>query len=142
MCQFCGLSSLNKLKCERCGRKFNSSTKYHYKNDPEAKRRKIEVNAQTSTSQDSAVKKESTLTKRSFYGQKLAEQNQIYAKMLSLNGPGITVRGLKRVRGSGGAAEGRGRGRGHQRGHSRMRGIHVPGMYIDTCLSLFKGSLC
>ena len=116
LCQFCGISSQSKLKCERCGRKFNASTKFFSKADPEAKRRKLESSLQ----QDGA----STLNKKSFYGQKLQEQSQIYKKILSINGPGLTVRGVKKmVRG-----DIRGRGRGLSRG--RLRGMHLPGKAV------------
>ena len=124
LCQFCGIQSQLKSKCERCGRKFNTHTKFISK-DPEAKRRKLE---------DGASKPESAVTKKSFYGQKLQEQNQVYKKILSINGPGgITVRGVKKmVRGSGD----RGRGRGLSRGQGRIRNMmHPPGK--DTlCLCL------
>ena len=127
VCQFCGISSQNKLTCDRCGRKFNINTKYYSRSDPEAKRRKIELPLQTSTQQNNAMKQDSIVTKKSFYSQKLAEQSQIYAKVLSYNGPGITVRGFKRtIRGG---AEQRGRGRGHHRGNTRIRGMTVPGEF-------------
>ena len=119
VCQFCGISSQNKLTCERCGRKFNINTKYYSRSDPEAKRRKIEP--------DSTVNKDGVVTKRSFYSQKLAEQSQIYAKVLNYNGPGVTVRGIKKM--IRGGLELRTRGRGH-RGHARIRGLHVPGTFF------------
>ena len=128
VCQFCGFQSQIKSRCERCSRKFNASTKFICK-DPDAKRRKLE---------DGASKSESaTVTKKSFYGQKLQEQSQIYKKVLSINGPGgVTVRGVKKMmRGAGD----RGRGRGLSRGQGRIRNLHHPPGMDMLCFTSFVG---
>ncbi|KAL4233107.1 Sentrin-specific protease 6 [Mactra antiquata] len=106
VCQYCGTTSMDKLKCESCKRLFTSATRYVIPentkdSDPDSKRRKID-NMKTVT-----------VNKNTFYNnKKLQDQNEIYVKVI--NAANLNSKNTRIIRPtlSGRGRRGRGRGRG------------------------------
>lgn len=101
VCQYCGYTSVNKLQCDRCNRKFTSATKYvieESKNESDSKRRKIDGVIVTDFG---------GVDKKSFYSRSLKEQNQVYLQVFET----VSNKNIKTLRPVT-AKRGRGRGRG------------------------------